>query len=201
MSPRSAVRRLGGVLVLLLLGLLALHKSTQIQTDIWIERPPADVWQILTATGEYPSWNPFIRRMRGELRPGSRIEIEIAPPDSNAMTFRPIVITVQRDREIRWLGSFWIRGIFDGEHSLRLESDGGRTHLIQAERFSGLLVGKLSDSILRKTQRGFVAMNEALKERAESHSTKCGWSLCFRRQDVRANSSRRLEVCEQLSLL
>jgi uncharacterized protein YndB with AHSA1/START domain len=101
MSPRSAVRRLGGVLVLLLLGLLALHKSTRIQADIWIECPPADVWQILTATGEYPSWNPFIRRMRGELRPGSRIEIEIAPPDSNAITFRPIVITVQRDREIR----------------------------------------------------------------------------------------------------
>jgi hypothetical protein len=71
--------------------------------------------------------------------------------------------------ESRWLGSFWIRGIFDGEHSLRLESDGGRTHLIQAERFSGLLAGKLSDSILRKTQCGFVAMNEALKERAESH--------------------------------
>jgi hypothetical protein len=168
MSPRSAVRWLGGVLVVILLALLALHKNAEIQTDIWIERPPADVWQILTATGEYPSWNPFIRRMRGELHPGSRIEMEIAPPDSSSMTFRPIVITAQRDREIRWLGSFWIRGLFDGEHSFRLESDGGRTHLIQAERFSGLLVGGLSDSILGKTQRGFVAMNEALKERAES---------------------------------
>jgi hypothetical protein len=29
-------------------------------------------------------------------------------------------------------------------------------------------VGRLSNSILRRTERGFVAMNEALKHRAES---------------------------------
>jgi hypothetical protein len=168
MSLRSAIRWLGGVLVMLLLALLALHKDTEIQADLWIERPPGDVWQILTATDEYPSWNPFIRRLRGELQPGNKIEVEIAPPRSNPMIFRPIVIAVQPDREIRWLGSFWFRGLFDGEHSFRLESSGARTHLIQDERFSGLLVGGLSESILRKTQRGFVAMNEALKERAES---------------------------------
>jgi hypothetical protein len=165
--PRFS-RWLGGVLLVLLLLVFTLHKDIAIQTDIWIERPPADVWQILTATDEYPSWNPFIRHLRGELHPGSRIEVEIAPPDSSPTIFRPVVITVQRDREIRWLGSFWIRGLFDGEHSFRLESDGRRTHLIQAERFSGILVGKLSEGLLQKTQGGFVAMNEALKERAES---------------------------------
>jgi hypothetical protein len=156
------------VLIVLLLAVFALHKDIEIETDIWIECPPAAVWQILTATDEYPSWNPFIHRLRGPLHPGSRIDVEIGPPDSSPMTFQPVVITVERDREIRWLGSFWIRGLFDGEHSFRLESDGRRTRVIQAERFSGLLVGGLSDSILRKTQRGFVAMNEALKERAES---------------------------------
>jgi hypothetical protein len=156
--PRSS-RWLGGVLIVLLLLVLALHKNTEIQTDIWIERPPADVWQILTATEEYPSWNPFIRHLRGELDPGGRIEVVIAPPDSTPMTFRPIV-TAQREREIRWLGSIWIRGLFDGEHSFRLESDGRRTHLFQTERFSGILVGRLSNGILRETQRGFVAMNQ-----------------------------------------
>jgi hypothetical protein len=102
--------------------------------------------------------------------PGSRIEVVIAPPDSTPMTFRPIVIAVQREREIRWLGSIWIRGLFDGEHSFRLESDGRRTHLFQTERFSGILVGRLSNGILRETQRGFVAMNQTLKQRAESRS-------------------------------
>jgi hypothetical protein len=168
MSLLRSSRWLGGVLIGLLLLVLALHKNAEIQTDIWIERRPADVWQILTATDEYPSWNPFIRHLRGELHPGSRIEAVIAPPDSTPMTFRPIVITVQREREIGWLGSVWIRCLFDGVHSFRLESDGRRTHLFQAERFSGVLVGRLSNGILRETQRGFVAMNQALKQRAES---------------------------------
>jgi hypothetical protein len=51
---------LGGVLIVLLVLVLALHKNTEIQADIWIERPPADVWRILVATNEYPSWNPFL---------------------------------------------------------------------------------------------------------------------------------------------
>src|SRR5713226_3415325 len=82
MSLRSTVRWLGGVLIVLLSLLFALHKNAEIQTDIWIERPTAAVWQILTGTNEYPVWNPFIRRLRGELVPGSRIEVEIASPDS-----------------------------------------------------------------------------------------------------------------------
>jgi uncharacterized integral membrane protein len=39
--PRTS-RWLGGVLIVLLLLVLAVHKNTEIQTDIWIERPPAD---------------------------------------------------------------------------------------------------------------------------------------------------------------
>jgi hypothetical protein len=161
-------RWLGGLLIVFLLVLVALHKNKEIRTEIWIERPPAAVWEILTATAEYPSWNPFIRHLRGQLLPDNRIEVEIGPPGSDTMTFRPIVLRVERNREIRWLGSLWMRGLFDGEHSFRLESDGRRTHLIQSEHFSGLLVGRLSDSILGKTEAGFAAMNEAIKARAES---------------------------------
>jgi hypothetical protein len=161
-------RWLGGLPIVFLLVLVALHKDKEMRTEIWIERPPAAVWQILTATDEYPSWNPFIRHLRGQLQAGNRIEVEIGAPGSGTMTFRPVVLTVERDRELRWLGSLWMHGVFDGEHSFRLESDGRRTHLIQSERFSGLLVGRLTDSILRETEEGFAAMDEAVKKRAES---------------------------------
>jgi hypothetical protein len=48
------------VLIVLLSLLFALHKNAEIQTGIWIERPTAAVWQILTGTNEYPVWNPPI---------------------------------------------------------------------------------------------------------------------------------------------
>jgi hypothetical protein len=168
MRMKRALRCFGGAVVVLVLILLALQRNSKIQTDVSIARPPADVWQILTATDAYPGWNPFIHRLSGDLRPGNRIEVEITPPNSSPMKFRPVVIAAEQNREIRWRGSLWIPGLFDGEHIFRLESEGGGTHLIQAEKFSGLLVGRLSEGILRNTQRGFAAMNAALKARAES---------------------------------
>jgi hypothetical protein len=172
MNSMTAFRWTAGALMIVLVALLAQHKDREIQAEVWISRPPEDVWNVLTATAEYPSWNPFIRRMTGELRPGNSIEVEISPPGSSPMTFRPVIITVEGDRELRWLGSLWVRGLFDGEHSFRLESIGGRTHLIQAEGFSGILVGRLSDGIMRHTQTGFAAMNAALKARVESRCTE-----------------------------
>jgi hypothetical protein len=61
-------------------------------------------------------------------------------------------------------------GIFDGEHSLRIEPlASGRSRFVQSERFSGLLVG-LVKGTLAKTEAGFGQMNAALKARVEQAS-------------------------------
>jgi hypothetical protein len=166
-----ALKWFGVSLFTLLLVLVVMRQNREIQTDIWIDRPPADVWQILTATSDYPTWNPFIRSLKGDLRQGGKLEVEIAPPGGTPMTFRPTILVLQPNQELRWLGSVGIRGLFDGEHTLRLEPDGARTHFIQSERFSGLLVNRFTSSLLDRTQLGFAAMNQALKQRAESHES------------------------------
>jgi hypothetical protein len=57
--------------------------------------------------------------------------------------------------------------IFDGEHSFQIEQIGeGRVRFVQAERFTGALV-PLVGRTLEPTRRGFEAMSEALKRRAE----------------------------------
>ena len=84
------------------------------------------------------------------------------------MTFRPVVLTVTPGRELRWRGRLLMPGLFDGEHAFQLEmlsTAGCRLH--HAERFSGLLVGLMSGSLLDATREGFEAMNGALKRRAE----------------------------------
>lgn len=94
--------------------------------------------------------------------------MEMAPPGGRAMTFKPTVLAAEAGRELRWLSRFLVPGLFDGEHSFQLEElPGGRTRLIQAERFRGLLVG-LSGGTLDKTRLGFEQMNRALKQRAEA---------------------------------
>jgi len=84
------------------------------------------------------------------------------------MTFKPTVLAADAERELRWLGRLGVPGIFDGEHSFRLERlpDGG-TRFVQAERFRGVLVG-LFGTTLQKALLGFEQMNHALKQRAEA---------------------------------
>jgi hypothetical protein len=142
--------------------------TRSIQHQIEIDAPPAVVWEQLADTNAYPEWNPFVRRLTGELHAGATLTVRIAPPGGRAMTFRPTVLAAEIGRELRWRGRLLIPGLFDGEHSFRLEPlPGGRTRLIQSERFRGLLVG-LSGTTLQKTRLGFEQMNHTLKLRAEA---------------------------------
>jgi hypothetical protein len=139
----------------------------QLRTDIEIDAAPEQVWAILTDFASYPAWNPFIQFIRGEPLAGSKLELRIAPPDGKAITFKPTVLNAEPNRELRWLGRVLLPWIFDGEHMLQIEplADGG-VRFAQAERFRGVLVPFLGKT-LEKTERGFTAMNEALKRRAE----------------------------------
>ena len=86
------------------------------------------------------------------------------------MTFKPTVRAVEANRELRWLGRLLAPGIFDSEHSLRIEPlEGGRSRFVQSERFSGVLVA-LVKGTLAKTEAGFEQMNAALKTRVEKAS-------------------------------
>lgn len=144
--------------------------STTIQHEIEIDAPPAAVWSVLADTSSYPDWNPFVRRLSGNLEEGARLEARIHAPGGRAMTFKPVVLAAEPERELRWRGRLFVPGLFDGEHCFRLEPlAGGRTRFIQSERFSGVLVRPLR-RMLAQTLVGFEQMNGALKERVESRS-------------------------------
>jgi|SRR5947208_12619147 len=139
----------------------------ELRREIDIEASPAAVWAVLADTLSYAEWNPFIPRLAGELRAGAKLEVRIEPPGGRAMTFKPTVLAVEPERELRWLGRLLVPGLFDGEHILRIEHlDQARSRFTQAERFSGILVG-LFKGTLDKTELGFEQMNAALKTRAE----------------------------------
>jgi hypothetical protein len=144
--------------------------TTEIQREIEIDASPDTVWAVLADTSAYAEWNPFVRRLSGDLREGAKLEAQIAPPGGRAMTFKPTVLTAEPGRELRWLGRLLVPGLFDGEHRFRLEPIAdGRTRFVQSERFSGILVDLLRKT-LERTQLGFEQMNAALKQRVEAQS-------------------------------
>jgi hypothetical protein len=138
----------------------------EIHSEIVINAPASRVWQVLIDFKEYQQWNPFIRKIDGAAGQGNRISAQMHL-GNRKMTFRPTVLAVAPDKELRWLGHLLIPGIFDGEHSFIIEPlNENRVRLIQKEEFKGLLVPFFA-ALLEDTRSSFEEMNQALKKRAE----------------------------------
>ena len=140
---------------------------TYLRTEIEIDAPRNQVWQVLTSFEEYPSWNPFLVQILGELQLAQELEITVMNK-SKKTSFRSVLIKVQDQESFEWQGSA-LMGAFKGRHYFILEDLGNdQTRLIHGEHFSGLLSGLVLKFIGKDTEAGFKHMNEALKERAES---------------------------------
>jgi len=146
--------------------------TKRIETRIEIDAPIDRVWAAFADFDRWSEWNPFIVDLKGNVALGEKLAARIQPPGGKAMTFNPKVLRFEPQEELRWVGRFLLPGVFDGEHSFRLKAiEGNRTLFSQGEEFRGILVPVLmGKSMLDKTTRGFEAMNQALKQRAESSS-------------------------------
>jgi hypothetical protein len=144
----------------------------QLHSEVAIDATPQQVWDVLTDFAAYPEWNPFIPHISGPLEAGSRLDIQMQPPASRGMRLRPTVLAAVPSRELRWVGHLGVPGLFDGEHGFRIEPLGAdRVRFVQEERFTGLLAPLVLHFIQGGTQQGFLAMNQALKLRAEQPSS------------------------------
>ena len=129
---------------------------------------PATVWAVLTDFARYPEWNGYTH-IEGAPEAGGRLRVSPGPDAGRMPTFRPRVLRADPERELRWRGKLFVPGLYDGEHSFRIEArDEGGSRLVQSERFSGLLVGPINRRYGERTERTFRAVNEALKARAEA---------------------------------
>ncbi len=141
----------------------------ELTTEIIIDATPNQVWNILMAKEEYPNWNPFIKSIKGSTEKGKQIEVSIQPPGSKPMVFKPTVLRNETAKEFRWLGHLFVKGLFDGEHYFKLEATkANQTKFTHGEAFTGILSGVLLKMIGENTLKGFIAMNEALKVKAEN---------------------------------
>lgn len=140
-----------------------------IHTEIEINAAPGKVWAILTDFSNYPKWNPFVISLKGEVKKGHSFRVILQQPEGKKMSFKPVCLVFDENKEFRWQGSLLVKGIFDGEHIFKMkEIAGGKTKFVQSENFKGILVPLFWKSLNSKTIKGFEMMNRSLKSRAEN---------------------------------
>jgi hypothetical protein len=160
MNPRYFI---GGAIVVAAALAVGFPPRRNIATTIQIAAPPARVWSVLTDTKAYPTWNPEIATLNGELTPGAMLENKQGY-GKDQMVFWPTVLVVKPNQELRWLGHLSAPRLFDAEHYFLLRPDGGGTRFTQGEHFRGVLLWVFDVNGLLPS---FEAMNAALKARAE----------------------------------
>lgn len=142
--------------------------AKEIKTEILINATPEKVWSILTDFAAYPDWNPFIKSVKGKVKAGKKITVRLEQANGNGMTFQPMVVTFEPNKEFSWLGNLFIPGLFDGAHKFELTDNGnGTTTFRHSEKFNGILVFLFSKMLDTNTLNSFKLMNEQIKLRCE----------------------------------
>lgn len=140
----------------------------QLRTEVEIAAPPEVVWGVLADRAKYHEWNPFITTFEGPFEEGARASIVVSPPDSSDFRFRPVLLKIEANKELRWRGCVIADAFFWGEHYIVLdEVERNKTRVSHGEDFGGFFLKFLLRQ-MGATQRGFVFMNQALKRRAEA---------------------------------
>ncbi len=138
-----------------------------IQTEIIINASAKKVWNILTDFQKFSEWNPFIIAIEGKPEPTGKLRVELKNGDSKSV-FKPTVLAAEKNKRFEWRGSLPIPGLFIGQHYFIIEEiSAAQVKFIHGEHFSGLLAGLIMKQIGEQTMQGFIAMNKALKLRAE----------------------------------
>ena len=138
----------------------------QIEVFEEIDASPELVWEVLTAFPSYPEWNPFITSAEGTVADGETVRLRIEPPGGRTRTAEVELVAVEPGHRLAWHGRLLVPFALDGYHEIRVEPiEGGLTRLLQRETFRGALTSLLVDEAA--LERGFRAMNRALKTRAE----------------------------------
>lgn len=134
-----------------------------------IEVAPEHVWAILTDFAHYAEWNPFTPRVMTTLSVGAPVDLWVVlRPGAPTIRVRQRVSHFDEGRRIAWQMRGIPRWILANERSQwLLPLEGRRTRYCTTDAFLGLLAPLVLLLQRNAIERGFDAMAEALKRRAE----------------------------------
>ena len=110
-----------------------------LEHTIDIHATPEQVWEALTGFDAYSGWNPFMRSVSGAPQVGSKLRIELVPPDGRPIVVSPSVVVADPGRELRWRGALPL-GLFTGEHAFVISPAETGARVVHRGWYRGFLV-------------------------------------------------------------
>ena len=144
-----------------------------LHTEIGIGAPAHIVWEVISDLDGWSAWNP-IMKASGTLAQGEQLDVKLAAPGGQGMSYQPKIVMLEDGREFRWRARKML-GLFDAEHGFRVvPEDVGRCRFEEFEVFRGMLAGAFYSRQSKALDTGFQAMNRMLKREAEKSAREQG---------------------------
>ena len=144
------------------------HAGLRVEARIGIQAPAEVIWDILYDLDRWAEWNPTYPSATGQIRLGEVLSVTLALPGQPPQALKPKVLewvpNAQLHWELRMMG-----GLIRTLRYIEIEPLANQACVVDnGEIFGGLMGPSLGNRMGRAVQRGFMAMNEALKARAEA---------------------------------
>lgn len=141
--------------------------ANEVRTEILIHSKPEKVWNILTDFNQYSQWHPYITHIQGKLKKGKQLKVTYLDKDNKLKKFSAYVLDLDTNKTLSWGGSLGF--IFRAKHYFMIEEVNDSTvKFIQGEYWRGMFGKGYGKKIYEQTFNKFNAMNERLKQMAES---------------------------------
>lgn len=139
----------------------------KIYTDIIINGPAEQVWQVLKDTRSYKEWAEFLVDIDGELKDGNKITAKFQLNPSKPK-FNTIAHTIQvKEGESFYWAEKGPMGICDNHH-FRVEAiDRHTTRFVQSDELTKGATWLLGGYLSKVYAKGYRAFNKQLKEEVE----------------------------------
>lgn len=142
--------------------MMADPKSTQyVNVEVLINAPPEVVWEVLTNFQDWPSWNPEVKKVRGDMTVAKGSVFKWV---GGGAKIRSTIEEVDRPNHIIWSGRVMsIKAV----HVWRLTPRGSRTLVRTEESWNGLLAKMFKKMLQRQLEESTSSGLKSLKSEAE----------------------------------
>ncbi len=148
--------------------------GVRIEDRIGVQAPAELIWEIVRDLHLWEEWNPTYTRAVGEVRIGEILTLDLALPGQPVQQIRPRVMEWVPNEQLHWQLKL-MGGMIKTVRYIEITSLSEAGCIVDnGEIFGGLMGPSLGKRMGRVVRRGFQAMNEALKARAEAEYQRRG---------------------------
>jgi hypothetical protein len=140
----------------------------KIEHQLGVKAPASVVWEIVHDIERWSDWNPLYTEAAGVIRIGETLRLKLVLPDQAPRDLEATVIDWTPDEAIHWKTSH-LRGLVRTVRYLEIEAKSETGCIFSnGEIFSGLLGPRVAKQLRPSLRKGFAALGEAVRDRAEA---------------------------------